>query len=194
MWKFLAEHVYHPVELLGEGDEDRWITINRDFTSIDDDAVGNPTLAQYIGHWPGRALAQHPRPMAEAVALAVLPQGSRALRQQSLAPADIGVVRALYRSTRWPEDPSDEVDDAALTERLAKLRTGLDALRDAARSGVPDLARPMEECVRILAPAHEFTHAILNQDRDAYAPPALFDAERALGLIHDWAWSVGPDE
>lgn len=83
----------------------------------------------------------------------------------------------------------------ALAERLANVRSGLDALSDAAgRSSTVDLTRALEECARILAPARNLTHAVLSRGRDAYAPPALFDAERALGLVHDWAWWVLIDD
>lgn len=196
LWRFLAEHVYHQVELLGEGSEHRWNEIDADFTTIDDEDVQDPTLGQYAGEWPGRTLAMTPRPLCEASRLLIRSaeqSWAASAPRASLTSRDHTTAAELNDRLVWPESPSTSVDAQALTARLFRLGAGIDLLEAAAdRTRSAPMKDFLVECRSILLPASRWGPADVTHREGSTAPPALFDAERALGLIGGFFWWAQP--
>ncbi len=189
LWRFLAEHVYHRVELLGEASL-AWERIGIDFVRIDGDIVGDPTLREYAeGAWAGAPLALRPRPVARAVgALVLRGQDRRDEGSWTAAPGDRGVLAPLLPLLDFGTPADVLVDDAAVQARLALARAAVAGMEGAVRRGPgADLLDFLESCLRVLVPA---LAAIgpddLRVTPGSLAPAALFDVERALRLIQDF--------
>jgi hypothetical protein len=187
LWKFLAEHVYHPVELAGE-QSPPWDVVDEDFTAIDGDLPGAPTLQQYVDDtWPGRTLLLSPRPVTGAVRT-VLDRLQEAYDDHRWIDSDedSASIQRLAPHTGWPPPAAQQVDDDTVLARAAAVR---DAVGTITALGDPDplgasLPRALHELAAILAPAISLpVEALLSADRGDLAPPSLFDAERALGLV-----------
>ncbi|KQV17163.1 MULTISPECIES: hypothetical protein [unclassified Kitasatospora] len=194
VWRFLAEHVYHPIELLGENSP-RHSDIDDDFTTVDDEnRTGEPTLAEYAGEWAGRRLALTPRPLCEAIrAIATAAEDGCYHARHTLTPEDHRALRTLDDALDWPEPAGRPVTDDDVARRIARLHRRLDILDSAAPlATTPAVVTFIAESSQVLAPARELTLAALTSERDDYAPPALFDAERAIGLVRYTAWLVLP--
>ncbi|MEU7067313.1 hypothetical protein [Streptomyces sp. NPDC046161] len=198
LWRFLAEHVYHQVELLGEGSEHRWESVDADFITIDDEEVQDPTLEQYVDEWPGRTLAMSPRPLCEATRLLI-----RSAEQSwasgpgtpwdCLTSEDHTTAAELNDRLVWPESFSTPVDAQALTVRLFRLGAGIELLAAAAdRPLSASMKSFLAECRSILLPAGRLGPDGVIHREGSTAPPSLFDAERALGLIGGFFWWAHP--
>jgi len=185
VWKFLGEHVYHEVELAGEQSE-AWERIDEDYTRIDGDLVGAPSLRAYAeDSWEGRALALQPRPLCQSMRSMI----SR-LEQCRSAGSWIGsslelpAVNALLEVTEWPP-PGDRLGDDEVVRRLSGIRDGCEAMAEMAAGFEPQatLRQTLADVIDLVRPVLEIPLDELMEGRGSYAPGSLFDAERALGLF-----------
>ncbi|MEU2775509.1 hypothetical protein ABZ646_21850 [Streptomyces sp. NPDC007162] len=187
VWKFLGEHVYHRVELAGEMSPP-WDRIDQDFTTIDSDVADSPSLLQYVeDDWDGRHLLVRPRPLCTAVRAALAPfEEARQSGRWTAHPAEEAAVEELLPLTRWPLPAGRRVDDAEVLARAATAGRARAAL-DRVAASFPDHQAGLPAALRAfsgaLAPAGDIATDALLKGRGDFMPAALFDAERALGLI-----------
>jgi hypothetical protein len=196
VWKFLAEHVYHQVELAGEQSAP-WDRIDEDFTEIDGDLADSPSLAQYVEDgWEGRHLLLRPRPVCAAVRAVLAPlEQARESGHWTVHPAEETAVEELLPLTRWPLPAGRRVDDAEVLTRaaaVARARAAFDRVAAAFPDDEADLPAALRAFSDALGPTADTSPEDLLKDRGDLMPAALFDAERALGLIgkflDDIAW------
>lgn len=187
VWKFLAEHVYHRVELAGEMSPP-WDHIDQDFTTIDSDLADSPSLVQYVeDDWDGRHLLVRPRPVCAAVRAVLAPlEEARESGQWTVHPAEKTAVDELLPHTGWPPPARRRVDDTEVLARAAAVGRARAALDRVAASFLDDQAG-LPAALRVfcdtLGPTADIAPEALVKDRGDFMPVALFDAERALGLI-----------
>ncbi|WP_042390252.1 hypothetical protein [Streptacidiphilus melanogenes] len=186
LWRFLADHVYHRVRLLGEQSED-WSVIDVDYTRIGTQYPATVTPAEYAEGWRGRALAAQPRPLCDTVRALIRSSetevsgpGVTISQQQEAA------VESLYEELPCAESPAREVDRAELGVRLAAVERSVALVRRVSESlaGHP-LEILLRESSAVIAEALEQDRPGLLTDWNGLASPALFDAERALILLKD---------
>ncbi|MFF3143933.1 hypothetical protein ACFVRU_19965, partial [Streptomyces sp. NPDC057927] len=187
VWKFLAEHVYHRVELAGEQSLP-WDHADQDFTNIDGDLADSPSLVQYVeDDWDGRHLLVRPRPLCAAVrAVLASLEHARESEQWTVHPAEEKAVEELLPLARWPLQAGRRADDAEALARTAAVRRARAAFDRVAASS-PDDRADLPAALRAfwgaLASAADTAPEALLNDRGDFLPAALFDAELALGLI-----------
>ena len=192
VWKFLAEHVYHQVDLAGEQSAP-WDHVDEDFTEIDGDLADSPSLVQYVeDDWEGRHLLLRPRPVCAAVRALLAPleqareSGRGACRPVEETAAEETAVEELLPLTRWPLPAGRRVDDAEVLARAAAVGRARAAF-DRAAASFPDSQADLPTALRAfsdaLGPTVDTPPEDLLKDRGNLMPAALFDAERALGLI-----------
>jgi hypothetical protein len=187
VWKFLAEHVYHRVELAGEMSPP-WDHIDEDFTEIDGDLQDSPSLAQYVADdWEGRHLLLHPRPVCAAVRAVLAPlEQARESGQWAAHPAEGAAVDELLPLTPWPPPAGRRGDAAEVLARAATVRQGRAACVRLAASFADEqghLPAALRAFFDVLGPTTGLGSEDLLRDRGDFMPAVLFDAERALGLI-----------
>ncbi|MFD7590872.1 hypothetical protein ACFV84_36140 [Kitasatospora sp. NPDC059811] len=122
-----------------------------------------------------------PTPLRDAVRT-VLTEAARALNQGEWTFDDYEtrVALDLVRRSRWPDTLTgqDEATDAA---RLGWLDDGLVALHEYSRLTTGRLGELLVACDTALTPAARLSPDNLEPGSDPYNPPALHDAELALG-------------
>ncbi|MFE1833965.1 hypothetical protein [Streptomyces sviceus] len=141
VWKFMADRVYHQVELVGEMSPP-WDHIDADFTEFDSDLQDSPSLAQYIPDgWEGRNLLVRPRPVCAAVRAVLAPlELSREAGHWTVHPAEEAAVEELLPLTRWPLPAARRVDDAEVLTRAAAVGRARDAFVRLAAAFLDDQA------------------------------------------------------
>ncbi|MEU5311924.1 hypothetical protein [Streptomyces sp. NPDC021562] len=187
VWKFLAEHVYHRVELAGE-QSPPWDHIDEDFTEVDGDLADSPTLTEYVDDtWEGRHLLLQPRPVCAAVRALLAPlEEARESGRWTSHPAEEAAVAELLPLTRWPLSAGRRVDDTEVLARataVGRARAAFDRVATSACDHRSDLPAALRAWSAALAPTTDIPPQDLLKDRDGFMPIAVFDAERALGLI-----------
>jgi hypothetical protein len=192
-WKFLAEHVYHRVRLLGESSED-WGDIDSDYIRFGGDPHDLPTVADFLGSWPGYSLAIAPRPLCRAVhdVLAAVEADTHAT-QWFPGPGELASLGAVKRSVPALDPPGTQVDDEAIARRLASVQSALRMVaEEASRTDSATVQGILGNAARALAPATELTAKELSPGPEGYAPEPLYDAERALHLLKHFCATYGP--
>ena len=183
LWKFLSQHLYHPVELLGEASP-AWEWIDVDFVQVDSDIRGDPSLAAYAdGGWAGEALALRPRPVSRAVSEVVLRAGDVAGGWTS-GEGDRGAARRLLGALDFSVPADVVVDDTVVLARLSLVREALMAVRREA--GAPlgkDLGALLRDCAAVVPAPDSLPVQQILADSGPLAAPYLFDLERALRVI-----------
>ena len=102
------------------------------------------------------------------------------------APAEEAAVTELLPLAQWPPPAARRVDDAEVLARVVAVRDARDAF-DRLAASLPDDQAAFPAVLRAFSEALESATAVapedLLRDRGELMPAALFDAERALGLI-----------
>lgn len=186
LWRFLADHVYHRVRLLGERSQD-WSVIDVDYTRIGTEYPATVTPAEYAEGWRGRALAAHPRPLCDAVRVLIQKCEAEISRSGvAISPQQEAVVERLYEEIPWSESPAQEVDRVGLVDRLAAVERSVALMRRTSEALAGNsLGLLLQEGSAAVAEALAEKRAGMLDDWHGLAAPALFDAERALVLIKD---------
>ena len=190
-WQFLAEHAYHPVELLWEHSEAHE-RIDIDYIEVGSDIRSDPSFAEYAGEWAGRPLALHPRPITRAVAeIAQRAQDALDAHEWRAAPADAAVAERALQSMDFAPPPGEVVDDAAVLARLSTVETALEQLRRAAAEPVGEhFGTLLNNLLRTLPTRADLSPDELCAQSGPLASPRLWDTERALRLIQHLVFSI----